>query len=180
MIKFVATKREGKKRVAIAVAEYPDGAMVCIASAENFLSKLLDIPRHHLDVSWWDSVSSQKNFVQPPECPVFRFEDAKERAANAELEAYEFGQSVTVSGQDAWDRNDPLDWIKVLYVEDSEGGATQESERVSFHVKFDKVENFAVTQAYALLVENGGELGVRGWTIDRRKEAEALSEVWGA
>ena len=48
MIKFVATVKEKNKRVAIAIATYPDGATTCIARAQDFLSDAMGIPRHEL------------------------------------------------------------------------------------------------------------------------------------
>ena len=71
MIKFVATVKEKNKRVAIAIATYPDGATTCIARAQDFLSDATGIPRHELNVQWLDSVQSQKNFVLPDAIPVY-------------------------------------------------------------------------------------------------------------
>lgn len=55
--------------------------------------------------------------------------------ANEVFETYNFGNDIHVIDHSAWDTNDPKDYTKIVYFENSE--ESDESCRLSFHVKFD-------------------------------------------
>lgn len=71
MIRFVNTEKQGRKRVATAIIEYPADATTCIARAEAFLADKLNVSRVQLCVSWLSTVQENKNFVMPAGIPVY-------------------------------------------------------------------------------------------------------------
>lgn len=85
---------------------------------------------------------------------------AKVNLADDELAGYDFGDDVTVEGQDSWDTSDPSDFTKVVYVRYSDMPPEADTEKVSFHVKFDAINR--VAEAYALEMRHGNEIGQRG------------------
>lgn len=71
MITYVSTIKTGRKQIATAIVTYPEGSLTCVAAAEAFLSEQSGIPRHKLNVSYLDSISKQKNYVQPAGIPTY-------------------------------------------------------------------------------------------------------------
>lgn len=71
MIRFVNVVKQGRKQVATAVIQYPEGSTTCIARAEDFLSQKTGVPRVQLRVQWLETVQENKNFVFPAGIPVY-------------------------------------------------------------------------------------------------------------
>lgn len=71
MIRFVNVVKQGRKQVATAVIQYPEGFTTCIARAEDFLSQKTGVPRVQLRVQWLETVQGNKNFVFPAGIPVY-------------------------------------------------------------------------------------------------------------
>jgi hypothetical protein len=83
----------------------------------------------------------------------------RESLADQEFEAYEFGDGVTVSESDNWDKNDPEDFTKIVYITCEGDLPDADSERVSFHVRFN--DDGTIDDAYGLLMRTGAEIGSR-------------------
>jgi len=63
--------------------------------------------------------------------------EQREALADAEFAQYEFGDGVTVSESDNWDKNDVADFTKIVYITCDVDAPDADSERVSFHVRFN-------------------------------------------
>lgn len=87
--------------------------------------------------------------------------DLEKRVALAddEFEQYNFGEDVTVSAFEKWDKNDADDFTRIVYINGSDDGQDVDSERVSFHVRFN--EDGSVGDAYGLLMKTGSDIGFR-------------------
>lgn len=83
----------------------------------------------------------------------------REALADAEFEQYQFGDDVTVSESDNWDKSDAADFTKVVYITCDGDAPDTDSERVSFHVRFNA--DGSVDDAYGLLMRNGSDIGCR-------------------
>jgi hypothetical protein len=83
--------------------------------------------------------------------------DTREHLADDALAAYDFGPDLNVVGHDGWDSSDPADFTKIVYVEGEGADPEQDSERLSFHVRFD--HQGQVAEAYALCMRTGAEVG---------------------
>lgn len=86
--------------------------------------------------------------------------DTREGLAEDALASYEFGDDVEVVGQDGWDSTDLNDFTKIVYVQARDSDPDQDSERLSFHVRFDDMGQ--VSEAYALCMRTGSEVGSHG------------------
>ena len=90
----------------------------------------------------------------------------RESKADEVLAAYKFGSdelddgNVTVVGHDNWDRSDPSDFTKFIYVQYRDEPAEADSHKVSFHVRFNNAGE--VEDAYALEMGHGNDIGCRG------------------
>lgn len=88
-------------------------------------------------------------------------DEQKTEIADQAFERYDFsgGQddgTVAMESDSGWDREDPDDWIKKVYVRYPDDDESADSHLVSFHVKFEKGQ-FA--EAYALDCDSGNEIG---------------------
>ena len=101
--------------------------------------------------------------------------EEREALADAEFAQYDFGDGVTVSESDNWDRNDAADFTKIVYITCDDDAPDADSERVSFHVRF-KADG-TVDDAYGLLMRNGGDIGTRP---ANQKDIDAMSETWSS
>lgn len=81
-----------------------------------------------------------------------------EKADNIFTE-YDFGE-YTVEEFDGWehDNSSPLSMNRIVYIASDKVSEDKPSDKVSFTVKFDEEGN--PTEAYALLMSNGMEIGV--------------------
>lgn len=87
-------------------------------------------------------------------------EDIKIAMADEEFERYGFGSDVTVVAHDNWNRDDPLDFTKVVYVRFPDMPPEADSEKLSFHVRF--LVDGDIEEVYALEMRHGNEIGERG------------------
>lgn len=94
----------------------------------------------------------------------------REHQADDAFASYEFGNDVEVVGHDGWDRSDPADLTKIVYVQPRGEDPEQDSERLSFHVRFNR--GGKVEEAYALCMRTGAEVGSPGH--DSLKQATHL------
>ena len=85
--------------------------------------------------------------------------EQREALADAEFAQYQFGDAVTVSESDNWDKNDVADFTKIVYITCDDDAPDADSERVSFHVRFNA--DGTVDDAYGLLMRNGSDIGLR-------------------
>ena len=83
----------------------------------------------------------------------------QEKLADDEFEHYDFGEGVQVCASDNWDKNDAHDFTKIVYVRFDDDAPNEDSERVSFHVRF--APDGSVNDVYGLLMRNGSEIGSR-------------------
>lgn len=79
------------------------------------------------------------------------------RLGDEMIQAYDFGEGVTVVGTDTWNSDDLTDLMKVVYVEYDDDPADAPSHKVSFHAKFTPAGS--PEEAYALEVDSGNEIG---------------------
>lgn len=86
-------------------------------------------------------------------------EDKRAVLADAEFERYDFGGGVTVVAHDNWDKADVDDFTKIVYIAADDDPPDADSERVSFHVRFNA--DGTVSDAYGLLMHNGSDIGFR-------------------
>ncbi len=77
--------------------------------------------------------------------------------ADDAFEKYHFGDDAEVCGFNHWEDMESDDWILRVYV-NFYGYMADSSSLVSFHVKFFE-NSLVIREVYALLVENGGEIG---------------------
>lgn len=82
--------------------------------------------------------------------------EQKKAEADTAFEDYDFGDDGSVVHHDNWDTNDSKDLIKVVYMQ-FDGHPNDESEKVSFHVRFDENDN--IEEVYALECRHGTEIG---------------------
>jgi hypothetical protein len=82
--------------------------------------------------------------------------EQKTSEADTAFEDYDFGEDDSVVHHDGWDTSDPKDLIKVVYMQ-FDGYPSDESEKVSFHVRFDENDN--IEEVYALECRHGTEIG---------------------
>ena len=99
--------------------------------------------------------------------------EQREALADAEFAQYQFGEGITVSESDNWDKNDVADFTKIVYITCDDDAPDADSERVSFHVRFNA--DGIVDDAYGLLMRNGGDIGTRP---ANQEEMDAMSETW--
>lgn len=81
----------------------------------------------------------------------------REHLADDALSSYDFGAETTVVEHDGWDSTDLSDFTKIVYVESKEAESDADSERLSFHVRFDTQGQ--ISDAYALCLRTGAEVG---------------------
>ena len=98
--------------------------------------------------------------------------EQREDLADAEFAQYQFGDGVTVSESDNWDKNDAMDFTKIVYITCDDDAPDADSERVSFHVRFNAAGS--VDDAYGLLMRNGSDIGFRP---GNQAETDATSET---
>lgn len=98
--------------------------------------------------------------------------DPREALADAEFEQYEFGDGVTVSESDNWDRSEANDFTKIVYITCDDDAPDADSEKVSFHVRFNT--DGSVDDAYGLLMRTGADIGSRP---AEKVVGEAISET---
>jgi hypothetical protein len=103
--------------------------------------------------------------------------ELREALADEEFESYDFGEGVRVSESDNWCTDDPLDFTKIAYITCDGDDPDADSERVSFHVRFES--NGSVSDAYGLLMKNGSDIGWRGSKL-ALSEAQALADTWSS
>jgi hypothetical protein len=84
---------------------------------------------------------------------------AREELADNEFAEYDFGAGVTVADSDKWNRDDVSDFNKIVYITCEGDDPDADSEKVSFHVRFNVDDSVAET--YGLLMRNGAEIGMR-------------------
>lgn len=82
---------------------------------------------------------------------------AKLDAANAAFESHDFGTTGVVD-HEGWDTSDMTDFIKTVFVVDSDTPEA-DSDKVSFHVVFNGEDSPQVLEAYALDCDNGEIIG---------------------
>lgn len=98
----------------------------------------------------------------------------RESMADTLFEHYDFGDGVQVLDHGRWDISDPLDFIKIAYVEYQDDAPNASSHKISFHVGF--TERGTAREAYALDCEKGQEIGVR---LVPCVQVEYDSAFWG-
>lgn len=101
--------------------------------------------------------------------------DEREALADEEFARYEFGEGVTVSESDNWDTNEPDDFTKIVYITADDDPPDADSERVSFHVRFNP--DGSVDDAYGLLMRTGGDIGSRP---ANKADMDSMSETWSS
>lgn len=86
-------------------------------------------------------------------------ESKREALADDEFESYNFGEGVTVSQSDNWDKNEADDLVKIVYVTFDDDLPDADSSKISFHVRFNP--DGSVDDAYGLDMESGNDVGFR-------------------
>lgn len=128
--------------------ESPHDALARIQSAINQLNEVCDGLGKLVDIEGAKSSSNQSNL------------------ADDEFESYDFGEGATVAGFSGWNKDDPRDYTRMVYLSHEDSAPEADTERVSFHVRFDIDGN--VDEVYGLEMRNGNQIGVRG--IDRNSD----------
>lgn len=90
--------------------------------------------------------------------------EERQAAADDAFAAYQFGEGIQVVESDNWNRDDPNDWTKVVYVQYADDPAVADSHKVSFHVRFVG-KGSKIDEVYALEMEKGGDIGQPGTEI---------------
>lgn len=116
------------------------------------------------------------NFLQPAtNMPTTQELAQRAAVADAEFEAYDFGEGVTVAAHDNWDTNEADDFTKMVYIVCDDDPPDADSERVSFHVRFNR--DGTVDDAYGLLMRNGADIGFRP---ANQADMDAMSETFSS
>ena len=104
--------------------------------------------------------------------------DARTSTAYDELASYQFGDDVQVVGSTGWDISDQgCELSNIVYIKNTaDKQVDTDSERVSFQVRFDDEGN--ASEVFGLLMETGAEIGRRGDSAAKMREAQALADVW--
>ena len=84
-------------------------------------------------------------------------EEKRDLISQEMYEKYDFGSGVIVTDDDGWEKDGSSDFTRIVYVEFNDE-PSEESHRVSFHVKF-KDNSEEVEDVYGLLMSNGSEIG---------------------
>ncbi len=127
-----------------------------------------------------DEALSESNVLGPAEGRVGSASvdlDARIATADDEFASYQFGDDVQVVGSTGWDISDQgCELSNIVYIKNTaDTQVDTDSERVSFQVRFDDQGN--VSEAYGLLMETGAEIGQRGDSAAKMREAQALTDV---
>lgn len=101
--------------------------------------------------------------------------EQREVLADSEFAQYQFGDGVTVSESDNWNKDDVNDFTKIVYITCDDDAPDADSERVSFHVRFNA--DGTVDDAYGLLMSNGSDIGLRP---ANQAAMDSMSETWSS
>lgn len=82
----------------------------------------------------------------------------RETAATRAFEAYGFGAGVSVEAHGGWDRSDPSDYVKIVYVRYDDDPADEPTHKLSFHVGFHP-DSLEIGDVYALDTRTGSVIG---------------------
>lgn len=83
----------------------------------------------------------------------------RESLAEAEFEAYDFGEGITVESYDGWSRSGN-EWTRVVYAKYSEDHPERETHRIRFYVRFATAAT--LDDVFARECDCGGDIGTRG------------------
>jgi hypothetical protein len=101
--------------------------------------------------------------------------EQREALADSEFEQYQFGDGVTVSEHDNWCKDDLADFTKMVYITCDGDAPDADSERVSFHVRFNA--DGTVSDAYGLLMRSGSDIGFRP---SNQAAMDSMSDTWSS
>lgn len=86
---------------------------------------------------------------------AFEFTPVRHDVADRAFQAYDFGDSAKVESADGWESDSSRDVSRIVYLDDGEN----ETFRVSFHVLFNPEDSTSIEDVYALVLNNGGQIG---------------------